>query len=86
MPQPKPERKLEDRFAENVSRYPFYFVTVLLGGSWMLVKPFVDLYKKSPAAAALVSTGAIGLLIGVYFVLQGMLGDPWVTPGYSDLP
>lgn len=32
MPQPQPPRRLEDQFVENVSRYPTYFITVLLGG------------------------------------------------------
>lgn len=75
MPQPKPPQKLEDRFVDNVSRYPFYLVTVLLGGIWVGIKPFVDLYKKSPLSAVVVVIGLLISLILTHFTLRGMAGD-----------
>ncbi|MEN9225862.1 MAG: DUF751 family protein [Thermostichus sp. HHBFW_bins_43] len=81
MPQPQPPRKLEDRFVENVSRYPTYFVTVLLGGIWAGLLPFVNLYRKSPTAGAMVTIGALLLLLFIYFTLRGMTGDTFL-PGW----
>ncbi len=78
MPQPQPPRRLEDQFVENVSRYPTYFVTVLLGGIWGVLQPFVHLYRKSPAAAAMVTLGGLLLLLFIYFTLRGMMGDPFL--------
>ncbi|MFS8852283.1 DUF751 family protein [Synechococcus sp. R5-16] len=75
MPQPQPPRRLEDQFVENVSRYPTYFITVLLGGIWAGLQPFVGLYRKSPTAAAMVTLGSLLLLLFVYFTLRGMTGN-----------
>ncbi len=76
MPQPQPPRRLEDQFVENVSRYPTYFITVLLGGIWAGLQPFVNLYRKSRTAGALVTLGAVALLLFVYFTLRAMTGHP----------
>ncbi|MEN9202568.1 MAG: DUF751 domain-containing protein [Thermostichus sp. DG02_2_bins_29] len=76
MPQPQPPRRLEDQFVENASRYPTYFVTVLLGGIWAGLQPFVNLYRKSPLAGAMVTLGGLLLLLFLYFTLRAMLGDP----------
>ncbi|MDX2273616.1 MAG: DUF751 family protein [Cyanobacteriota bacterium] len=72
---PPPPRKLEDQFVENVSRYPFYFVTVLLGGIWVGIKPFVDLYRKSPLSAVAVGLGLSLFMLFIHFTLRGMAGD-----------
>jgi hypothetical protein len=74
MPQPQPPRRLEDQFVENVARYPTYFVTVLLGGIWAGLQPFVNLYRKSATAAALVTVGSLALLLFIYFTLRAMTG------------
>jgi len=76
MPQPQPPRRLEDQFVENVSRYPTYFITVLLGGIWAGLQPFANLYRKSPTSAALVVLGSLALLLFVYFTLRAMTGHP----------
>ncbi|GAB4218220.1 MAG: hypothetical protein OHK0012_26110 [Synechococcales cyanobacterium] len=60
---------------ENVSRYPLYLVTVLLGGIWAGVKPFADLYRKSPVtAASLLVLGSLGFFL-IYCTLRGMSGE-----------
>jgi hypothetical protein len=68
------EKKLEDQFIENTSRYPLYFVSVLLGGVWAPVQSFVNLYKRNQFTAALVVAGAIGLLVFVTLTLRAMTG------------
>ncbi|MEO1131507.1 MAG: DUF751 family protein [Cyanobacteria bacterium J06639_1] len=70
------ERKLEDRFQENVSRYPFYFVTVLLGGVWALVKPWFNLYGKNKASAIAALAGLVGLAAFVSITLYAMTTGP----------
>jgi len=75
---PPPPRPLQDQFLSNVSRYPFYFVTVLVGGIWVGIKPVVDLYHKSPAAGVGVVVGiTVGLFL-IYCTLRGMSGDPFL--------
>ena len=74
----KQERKLEDRFIENVSRYPLYIFSVMLGGLWVLVKPLAELYKRSKVAASLVSLGFVVLLAFVVLTLKAMTGDLWL--------
>lgn len=70
------ERKLEDRFQENVSRYPFYFITVLLGGVWALTKPWFDLYGKNKTSAIAALAGLLGLLAFVSVTLYAMTTGP----------
>ena len=70
----KQERKLEDRFIENVSRYPLYIFSVMMGGLWVLVKPLVELYKESKLAAALVVAGFVLVFAFVVFTLEAMTG------------
>lgn len=60
-------------FLENVSRYPRYFITVVLGIFFALferLRPFLN----NPLTA----TALIGLLLGLfaflYFTLRAMLG------------
>lgn len=90
MPKQQPEqpKKLEDRFFENVSRYPFYLITTILGGAWVLVRPLANLYKRSPLAAIGVFIGGILGLIFVHLTLRGMAGESfwpeWVLSFFSE--
>ncbi|MEM6447874.1 MAG: DUF751 family protein [Cyanobacteria bacterium J06642_2] len=70
------DRKLEDRFADNVSRYPFYFVTVLLGGAWALAKPWFELYAKNRTSAIAALLGLTILTVFVALTLQAMMTGP----------
>lgn len=70
------EKKLEDRFQENVSRYPFYFVTVLFGGIWALVKPWFDLYGTNKMSAIAALAGLLGLAVFVSITLYAMTTGP----------
>lgn len=60
-------------FWGNVAQYGRFFISVMLGTGYVMVKPFIQMLKK-PVTAALV----IGLLVIIYFLLsntlQGMLG------------
>ncbi len=76
-PKPDQPRSLEDRFVDNVSRYPTYFVTTLLGAVWVLVSPFVNLWKRSPLAGASVTAGILFILVFIHFTLRGMAGEPF---------
>lgn len=78
MNQPPPPRKLEDQFVNNVSRYPGYLVTVLLGGIWVGIQPFVKQYQKSPTRGVAVTLVFVVLMILVHFTLRGMAGDSFL--------
>lgn len=62
-------------FWENISRYPRYFITIILGVFLNFLAPLVPLMKRPVTAIAL-----IGLLLGslafVTFTLRAMLGLP----------
>jgi type II secretory pathway component PulF len=62
-------------FFRNVSRYPRYMITFVLGVFWSLLKPLLPLLKKPFTAVALV-----GVLVGglgfIGFTLRAMLGLP----------
>ena len=79
----KQERKLEDRFIENVSRYPSYVLAVIFGGLWMLLKPLADLYKKSKVAAAVVTVGFVLVFAFVFLTLKAMTGDIWLPASFA---
>jgi hypothetical protein len=87
MPKPEPPRNLEDRFIDNVSRYPFYLATVLIGGIWVGVRPFAKLYQKDPLSGSVVIIGALLGLIFIHLTLRGMSGDTflpqWVLNRFS---
>ncbi|NJK72575.1 MAG: DUF751 family protein [Synechococcaceae cyanobacterium SM2_3_60] len=71
------EKRLEDQFVENVSRYPFYLITVLLGGLWaLLIKPINDLYQRNRFVAVAVVAAVVGLFGLLYVTLKAMLGQP----------
>lgn len=60
-------------FWENVSRYPRYFITTLLGIFFFLFEQIRPLWQRPGSAIALV-----GILIGgfcfIFFTLRAMLG------------
>ncbi len=71
------EKRLEDQFVENVSRYPFYLITVLLGGLWaLLLKPISDLYQRNRVVAVAVIVTVVALFGLLYVTLKAMLGQP----------
>ena len=80
--QAPPPRKLEDQFVNNVSRYPTYLITVLLGGIWVGLKPFADQYRKSPLRGLLVTLGFGILMLLVHFTLRGMAGQTFLPPWF----
>ncbi|MBV8885015.1 MAG: DUF751 family protein [Chroococcidiopsidaceae cyanobacterium CP_BM_RX_35] len=68
-----------DGFWENISRYPRYFITIILGVLLNAIAPVVPLFKRPATAIVL-----IGLLLGLFtfvtFTLRAMLGlDPIVN-------
>jgi hypothetical protein len=62
-------------FFRNVSRYPRFFITMLLGVFWIWLKPITPLLKRPVTAVAL-----IGILVGglsfVGLTVRAMLGLP----------
>ncbi len=62
-----------DGFWDNISRYPRYFVTIILGVFLNAITPLVPLFKRPVTAIALVSL-SIGLFAFVTFTLRAMLG------------
>jgi Protein of unknown function (DUF751) len=62
-----------DGFWDNVSRYPRYFVTTLLGVLVNTFAPFAPLLKRPITLIALMGL-LIGSLVFVTFTLRAMLG------------
>ncbi len=62
-----------DGFWDNISRYPRYFVTIILGVFLNAVAPLAPLFKRPVTAIALISL-LFGLIIFVIFTLRAMLG------------
>jgi membrane protein insertase Oxa1/YidC/SpoIIIJ len=60
-------------FFRNVSRYPRYFITILLGVFWNFLEPLLPLLKRPTTAIALVGV-FLGGLAFIAFTLQAMLG------------
>jgi hypothetical protein len=62
-------------FFRNVSRYPRFFITMLLGVFWMWIEPVKPLIKRPITAIAL-----MGILVGgfsfVGLTVRAMLGLP----------
>ncbi|MBW4669577.1 MAG: DUF751 family protein [Cyanomargarita calcarea GSE-NOS-MK-12-04C] len=62
-----------DGFWDNVSRYPRYLITIVLGIFLNTFEPFLPFLKRPVTLVALV-----GLLVGVFFfvtlTLRAMLG------------
>lgn len=59
------------------ARYGRYFVTVMLGTGYIMVKPIAGLFKN-PVSGAIAVVGIAGTAYFVYFTVNAMLGitDP----------
>ncbi len=62
-----------DGFWDNISRYPRYFITIILGVFVNIFTPLAPLFKRPGTAIALASL-AIGLITFVTLTLRAMLG------------
>lgn len=62
-----------DGFWDNISRYPRYFITILLGVFLNAFAPLTPLLKRPTTAIAIVSL-FVGVLIFTAFTLRAMLG------------
>jgi hypothetical protein len=62
-----------DGFWDNVSRYPRYFITIILGVLLNTFAPLAPLFKRPTTAIAFVSL-LIGLIVFTVFTLRAMLG------------
>lgn len=62
-----------DGFWENISRYPRYLVTIVLGIALNAFSPIAPLFKRPVSAIALTSL-FIGLIFFIIFTLRAMLG------------
>ena len=62
-----------DGFWENVSRYPRYFVTIVLGIFLNAISPLTPLFRHPTTAIAIVGM-FVGLSLLVLFTLRAMLG------------
>ncbi|MBH8574738.1 DUF751 family protein [Nostocaceae cyanobacterium CENA369] len=62
-----------DGFWDNISRYPRYFITVLLGVFLNTIAPLVPLFKRPVTLIALLGFFA-GALVFVTLTLRAMLG------------
>lgn len=65
-----------DGFWQNISRYPRYFITIILGVFLNAFAPIAPLFKRPATAIALIGI-FIGTIVFVTFTLRAMLGiDP----------
>ncbi len=62
-----------DGFWDNISRYPRYFITILLGVVLNAFAPLAPLFQRPATAIALVSL-LVGFITFVVFTLRAMLG------------
>lgn len=62
-----------DGFWDNVSRYPRYLVTIILGVAINAFAPLAPLFKNPFSAIALISL-LFGLMVFTVFTLRAMLG------------
>lgn len=60
-------------FWSNVVRYGRYFVTVMLGTGYVMLRPLRSMMDR-PTTALLAVAGVVGLFIFVKFTLDAMLG------------
>lgn len=60
-------------FFLNVSRYPRYLISIMLGVVWFALQPLVPLLKKPVTAVALISA-TISATICLVLILRAMLG------------
>ena len=62
-----------DGFWENISRYPRYFITIILGVVLNALAPLAPLFNRPATAIAMISL-LLGLLTFVTLTLRAMLG------------
>jgi hypothetical protein len=62
-----------DGFWDNVSRYPRYFISIILGVVLNAVAPLAPLFKRPTTLLATLSL-LIGLIVFIVFTLRAMLG------------
>ncbi|MBV9384925.1 MAG: DUF751 family protein [Chroococcidiopsidaceae cyanobacterium CP_BM_ER_R8_30] len=62
-----------DGFWENISRYPRYFITIILGVLLNAIAPLVPLFKRPATALTLIGV-LLGLFTFVILTLRAMLG------------
>jgi Protein of unknown function (DUF751) len=62
-----------DGFWENISRYPRYFVTIILGVFVNAFAPIIWLFKR-PSTAIVFTLMAIAAIVFTGFTLRAMLG------------
>lgn len=62
-----------EEFWSNVARYGRYFVTVMLGTGYVMLKPLEGMLKRPLTAIAAISA-VVALFIFVKFTLDAMLG------------
>ncbi|WP_072044882.1 DUF751 family protein [Aliterella atlantica] len=62
-----------DGFWENVSRYPRYFITIILGVLLNTFSPLAPLFKNPASAIATISL-FVGIIVFTIFTLRAMLG------------
>jgi hypothetical protein len=60
-------------FWQNVSRYPRFFVTIILGIFFAVAEPIMPLLKRPTTAVALVAAFVAGFVF-LFFTLRAMLG------------
>nr|YP_010448081.1 hypothetical protein NRL27_pgp118 [Nitzschia dubiiformis]UTQ75562.1 hypothetical protein [Nitzschia dubiiformis] len=60
-------------FWNNISRYPRFFVSSLVGLILIILAPFKNLFKV-PKLRILVIIFLLTLIIFIYIILQNMLG------------
>jgi hypothetical protein len=63
----------DEDFLANVVRYGRYFVTVMLGTGYVMVKPLLNAFKR-PVTTVLAIVAIVGITIGVKITLESMLG------------
>jgi hypothetical protein len=64
----------EPPILENIVRYAQWFVSIMLGTGYVMLRPFALLLKK-PVTGVLVIGLAVGLFYFVNFTVNAMLGN-----------
>ncbi|KXZ46528.1 hypothetical protein GPECTOR_43g965 [Gonium pectorale] len=63
----------EQDFWSNIARYGRYFVTVMLGTGYVMLRPLQGMLKK-PVTAVFAILALVGLVLGTRVALELMLG------------
>ncbi len=63
----------EQDFWSNIARYGRYFVTVMLGTGYVMLRPLQSLFKN-PVTAVLAIGAIVALVLGIRVALELMLG------------